>query len=153
MTHVSMTRVVHVYSVNLKVDSTAQPTLFARFIRHISVSSSLVYKTANMPRDSSSSTSRSRRIAKRSSLPKLAHRAPAMTRRISMRLAERAEGSPENLPVASEDDHSVEGGEKDDHSRERRIGHARARASLASTSASVSSAKLKASQPFFGACI
>ena len=70
-----------------------------------------------------------------------------------MRLAERAEGTPEDLPVASEGDDSVEAGEEDDHSRERRIGHARTRASLASTSASVSSAKLKVSQSFPGACM
>ena len=106
-----------------------------------------------MPRDLSSSTSRSRRIAKRSSLPKLAHRAPTVARRISMRLAERAEGTPEDLPVASERDDSVEGGEEDDHSRERRIGLSRARASLASTSVSVSGAKLKVSQSFLSACI
>ena len=106
-----------------------------------------------MPRDSSSSTSRSRRIAKRSSLPKLAHRAPAMTRRISMRLAKRAEGTPEDLPVASEGDDSVEHREEDDHSREHRIGHARARVSLASTSASVSGAKLKVCQSLLRACI
>ena len=104
-----------------------------------------------MPRDSSSSTSRSRRIAKRSLLPKLARRAPTVARRISMRLAERAEGTPEDLPVASEGDDSVEDAE--DHSREHRIGHARARASLASTYASVSSAKLKVSRSFLGACI
>ena len=143
-----MTRVV-LYKA--KVDLFHGPTNFIRsfysliLLDTFSVSSSLVSTTANMPRDSSSSTSRSRRIAKRSSLPKLAHRAPAVARRISMRLAERAEGTPENLPVASEGDDSVEGGEEDDHSRERHIGHARPRASLASTSATVSGAKLKVS--------